>query len=120
MGKIRNANFREALKNAIKGLIYGIKTQRNMKIQLIITILVIIVAIIFKVSKIELLFLVLTIFILLVAEMINTSIEEVVNLYTEKFHDKAKFAKDIAAGAVLLASINSIIVAIIIFYDKIL
>jgi diacylglycerol kinase len=70
---------------------------------------------IFKISKIEWLILCITITLVLFGEFINTAIETTVDLYTEEKNEKAKIAKDVAAGAVVLTSLNAIIVGIIIF-----
>ena len=109
----------ESVRHACDGLKIIFQTQANIKIQGIIAIIVMIMAYLLRVSKIELLFLVFTIFLVFLTEIINTAIEEVVNLYTEKYHEKAKTAKDIAAGAVIASSVCAIITGVIIFYDKI-
>lgn len=118
--KTYNSNFLEALKNAYTGIIHIFKTQKNIRIQTIIAILAIIIGIILKLNKIEFIFLITSIFFVLFAEAINTAIEATVDLYTDKFHPKAKIAKDVAAGAVILASLNSVVVAVFLFGDKIL
>lgn len=55
----------------------------------------------------------------IITEVINTAIEETINLYTKEFHPIAKIAKDVAAGAVVLAALNAVIIAIFIIIDKI-
>lgn len=54
----------------------------------------------------------------IITEVINTAIEEAINLYTKEFHPIAKIAKDVAAGAVVLAALNAVIIAIFIIIDK--
>ena len=56
----------------------------------------------------------------IITEMVNTAIEETVNLVTNKFHPVAKIAKDVAAGAVVLSALNAVIIAIFIFVNKII
>lgn len=104
---------------AIEGIIYTIKTQRNMRIHVVIAVIVLLLTLFYDLSKIEILILFFTIFLVIIAEMINTSIEATIDLITDKYHELAKIAKNVAAGAVLIAAINSIIVAYLIFYDKI-
>lgn len=116
---IRNKNFFEAWKNAISGIIFAIKTGKNLKIQICVAIIVIIFAICFKATKIEWLFLIFAIMLVLICETINTAIEQCVNLVTEEYSIIAKRAKDVAAGAVVLASLNAVIIGIIIFTEKI-
>jgi len=118
--KLHNDNFIDALRNAISGLVYTIKTQLNIKRQLAIAAFVIGIGIILKIPKIEFMFLIFSIALVLFAETINTAIETVVDMYTEKYNEKAKIAKDVGAGAVLVCSINSVVIAIIIFAERIL
>ncbi len=104
---------------AFEGIIYTIRTQRNMRIHLLIGILVLLLSLFYDLSKFEILVLFLTISLVIVTEMINTAIESTIDLITDEYHELAKIAKNVAAGAVLISAINSIIVAYIIFYDKI-
>ncbi len=114
-----NKNFFDAFANALKGIAYAIKTQRNIKIQIIFTIIVSVAGTIFKFNGLEFLFLVFACSLVLVTEMINTAIEATVNLVTTNFHPIAKIAKDVGAGAVLLSSLNAVIVGCILFLGKI-
>ncbi|WP_432664594.1 diacylglycerol kinase [Wukongibacter baidiensis] len=103
---------------AFEGIIYTLKTQRNMRIHFVIAVLVLFGSVFFHLSKVETLVLFITIALVIIAEMINTSIEATIDLITDKYHELAKIAKNVAAGAVLVSAVNSIIVAYIIFYDK--
>ena len=118
--KWKNKNFGVALVNSIKGIWYTIKSELNIKIQLVFTILVIIAGVLFRINQVEWLILILTIFIVLFAEMINTAVETTVDMITEEYNEKAKIAKDVASGAVLLLAIMSVIIGIIIFLPKII
>ena len=118
--KLHNDNFLDALKNAIVGLAYTVKTQLNIKRQLGIAVFVIAMGLILKIPKIEFMFLIFSIALVIFAETVNTAIETVVDMYTEKYNEKARIAKDVGAGAVLVCSINSIVIAIIVFAEKIL
>ncbi|KAB3533252.1 diacylglycerol kinase [Alkaliphilus serpentinus] len=104
---------------AFEGIIYAFKTQRNMKIHFLMAILILSLSLFFDLSKIEILVLILTISMVIIAEMINTSIEMTIDLITDKYHIFAKIAKNVAAGAVLISAINSIIVAYFIFFHKV-
>ncbi len=104
---------------AFEGIIYTLKTQRNMRIHFVIAILVLFCSIFFELSKVETLILFFTIALVIVTEMINTAIETTIDLITDKYHELAKIAKNVAAGAVLISTVNSIIVAYIIFFEKI-
>lgn len=118
--KLHNDNFLDALKNAVMGLAYTVRTQLNIKRQLGIAVFVIVMSLIFKIPKIEFMFLIFSIALVIFAETVNTAIETIVDMYTEKYNEKARIAKDVGAGAVLVCSINSVIIAIIVFAEKIL
>lgn len=117
--KIKNEGFLDAWKNAINGIIYATTTQGNIKRQLIIAVLVVIISLFFDLSKAEFLIFMFTIVLIIFAEMVNTAIETVVDLYTDLYHPKAKIAKDVAAGGVVITAINAVIVAYFLFFDKI-
>jgi len=117
--RLKNKNFIDAWKKAFGGIWYAIKTQRNLKVQLVIAIIVIICSIYFKVNITEAIFLTFATMLVIITEVINTAIEEVVNLCTDKFHPLAKIAKDVAAGAVVLSALNAVIVAVLIVISKI-
>ncbi|GIW21220.1 MAG: hypothetical protein KatS3mg068_0227 [Candidatus Sericytochromatia bacterium] len=117
MSRIRAKNIFYSFKYAIEGLIYSIKTQRNMRIHLTMCILVFTLSFILNISRIEILILLLTSCIVIVTEMINTAIESVVDLYSRQWHPLAKISKDLAAGAVLVSAIFSSIVGIIILWN---
>lgn len=118
--KWKNPNFFQSLKNAINGILSVVKSGRNIKIQLIFAIIVIIAGIVFKITNIEFLILILTIFLVLVSEFMNTAIENLCDLYTTEYNEKIKIIKDIGAGAVTLAAIASVCVGLIMFLPKIL
>ena len=117
--KTSNSNFIDAWKNATNGIIYATTTQRNIKIQLVIAVLVVIVSLFFDLSRAEFLCFLFTIILILFAEMCNTAIETVVDLYVDVYHPKAKIAKDVAAGGVVITALNALIVAYFLFFDKI-
>ncbi|MCC5910346.1 MAG: diacylglycerol kinase [Clostridiaceae bacterium] len=109
----------ESFNYAFEGIIYALKTQRNMKIHFSVAIVVLTLSLFFDLSRTEILILFLTISMVIMAEMINTSIESAIDLITDKYHIFAKIAKNVAAGAVLIAAINSIMVAYLIFFHRI-
>ncbi len=117
--RLYNKNFIEAWKNAFSGIAYGFKTQRNLKIQLVAGIIVTILGIVLKISSAEWAILALSVFLVLGTEMMNTAVEAAVDLYTEEYNEKAKIAKDVAAGAVVLTAINALVVSYFLFADKI-
>ncbi|WP_352419857.1 diacylglycerol kinase [Proteiniborus sp.] len=104
---------------AVSGIIYTLKTQRNMRIHYIAAILVLFLSLFLNFTRIELLMLFFTIALVIVAEMINTAIEKAIDLFTQEYNILAEISKNVAAGAVLIAAINAIIVAYLLFFDRV-
>ena len=117
--KHKNKTFFSATKNALNGIIHAFKTEKNLRHDYLIGALVLIVSLFFNFTKTELICLVLTIGFVIFAEMINSTVEYIVNLIKTEYDLNAKAAKDIAAGGVLIASVISVIVAYLLFMDKI-
>ena len=116
--KLKNDNFIEACNNAINGIIYATTTQKNLKTELIIAVLIVMLCLFYGLETAEFLCLVFSVFLAIFAEMINTAIETVVDLFVDVYHPKAKIAKDVAAGAVVLAACNTLFVAYFILFKE--
>ena len=115
-----SSNILKSFKYAFSGISYVLKTSRNFKIQLIFAVTSLIIGFLLQISQSNYIILIATIMSVLILEILNTSIESIVDLVVKKeFSFLAKIAKDTSAGAVLLASINSVIIAIYIFVPKI-
>lgn len=110
--------FTESFNHAIEGIIYTIRTQRNMKIHMVIAILVLFFSLFFDLTKTEMLILFFTITLVIVLEMVNTAIEATIDVLANYYHPLAKIAKNVAAGAVLIAALNAMVVGYLIFLDK--
>ncbi len=108
----------DSLNYAISGVVHTFKTQRNMKIDFAIAILVVIASIITYVTRFELIAVVISISLVFLAEMMNTAIEAIVDMITGKYHEMARVAKNVAAGASLITALNAIIVGYLVFYRK--
>jgi diacylglycerol kinase (ATP) len=104
---------------ATEGVIHALRTQRNLWIHFAIAAAVLIAALAFDVTKIELMVLLLAITFVLVAELVNTAIEAAVDVASTSFDPMAKLAKDIAAGAVLIASLNAVAVGYLVFSGEV-
>jgi len=109
-----------SFKYAFEGLYTTLKTQKNFKIQIGLGILAVLLGLILKLSLLEWLVLIITINLVLILELINTSLESIVDLVSPEIHPKAKIAKDVAAAAVLISSITSILIGTFIFLPKII
>ena len=112
--------FIKSFKYAFEGIFTGIKKERNMKIHISIMILVIVFGIMLKISKIEWIICIALFGLVISMELINTAIENTVDLITKENNQQAKIAKDVAAGAVLVSAIVSSVIGLMIFIPKIL
>ena len=108
----------ESFNNAITGIIDTVRTERNMKIHLIVALGILVISFFFDITKYEFLILAVTITMVIAAELINTAIEATIDMTTNYYHPLAKIAKNAAAGAVLITAINALLVGYIIFWDK--
>ena len=104
---------------AIEGVIYSVKTQRHMRYHLVAALGVLLVSLVVNITRTEFILLSLAIILVLITEMLNTAIEVAIDMISEEYHPKAKIAKDIAAGVVLVASIGALILAYLILYPAI-
>ena len=105
---------------ALDGLKYAFKYEQNMTAHIIATILVILAGIFFKLTFTEWLLVILVIGLVVATELINTSIEAVVDLTCKEINPIAKIAKDTGAAAVLVFALTAIVLAICIFGPKII
>lgn len=114
----RKHSLLESFNYAIEGIIMAVKLERNMKIHVVATIIVGIIALFLRLNTLSFAILCFTVSIVWIAELLNSAIEKAVDLVVDtKFHILAKQAKDIAAGAVLIASINAVVIAYLLFLD---
>ena len=111
-------NIIKAFNAAIEGVIYTFKYERNMKIHYVIAVVVLLISLFLNLSRVEMMILLLSISLVIVSEMFNTAVENAVDLTTNEIHPLAKIAKDVAAGGVLIASLNAVAVGYLIFYNK--
>ena len=117
--ELKKGSFIDAWINAFNGIIYATTSQRNIRWQLVIAVVVMLVSLLFNLTRAEFLCLMFTVILIILAEMFNTAVETVVDLYTDLYHPKAKIAKDVAAGGVVITAVNAFIVAYFLFFDKI-
>jgi diacylglycerol kinase (ATP) len=113
----RAPSLLDSFNYAFEGIIHVLRTQRNLRIHVGIAIVVLGAAIALGVGRLQLIALLLAITFVLVAEMVNTAIEGAIDVSTTSFDPNAKLAKDIAAGAVLIASINALAIGYLVFAD---
>ena len=109
----------ESFNFAFEGIIHVLRTQRNMRIHFAVAALVLIAALVSGVDKLELIALLLAIAFVLIAEMLNTAVEAAIDVATTSFDPMAKLAKDIASGAVLIATAVAVAVGYLVFSGQV-
>lgn len=114
----RRQTVKKSFANAYSGMAYCVRTQRNLRIHLSITVLVLAASAALRVTLPELAVLVFCIMVVIVAEMLNTALECSIDLITSDYHPLAKLSKDVSAGAVLVASLGASAVGVIIFLPR--
>lgn len=104
-----------SFKYAFEGIFAALKEEPNIKFHLTATLLVIVIGFLLKISRTDWMLIILLIGLVISVELTNTAIEAVVDSFTEQEHPQAKLAKDISAGAVLVAAVAAAIAGTIIF-----
>jgi diacylglycerol kinase (ATP) len=106
----RKKDILQPFRIALSGVVFTFRTQRHMRFHLYVVLVVLLLAIMTGLGVREVLVLLFTISLVIIAEMFNSAIEATVDLIQPNYHPLAKFAKDIAAGAVLITSILAVVV----------
>ena len=103
---------------AFEGIIYVVRTQRNMRIHFIVALAVLPLGVLLGVSRIEMLALILAVAFVLLMEMANTALEMTIDVATPAFDPRARAAKDIAAGMVLVSAVTALFVGYLVFAPR--
>jgi diacylglycerol kinase (ATP) len=109
----------QAFNYAIEGVIHVLRRERNMRVHFALATIVLVLAFTYDVTKLELMALLMAVSFVLIAEMLNTAVEEMIDLSTNAYDPRAKIAKDVAAGAVLIASVVAATIGYLVFVDRI-
>ncbi len=115
---MKNASFIQSVQHACNGIVYFFTTERNAKIQLSVGIIILLIGVGLGVTKTEWVLILFAIGLVLCFEMLNTAIECLCNVVHKEYHPVIKHVKNLAAGAVLIASIISCTIGIVIFLPK--
>lgn len=115
---MKSRRLLDSFNYAIKGVIHAIIHERNVKVHFFIAFIVFILSLYFRINRTELIMIILASMVVIVAEMMNTSIENMVNLLTDTQHPLARIAKDVAAGGVLVASLGAITIGYLVFFEQ--
>lgn len=109
------ATFLRSFVYAWNGLVHAIRTQRNARIHAAIGTVAVILGIVLRISPVEFAMVFVAITLVFIAEMFNTVAEACVDLATSEYHPLARIAKDVAAGAVLLNAMLSVVIGLLVF-----
>lgn len=111
--------LRDSFNCAIEGIVYVLRTQRNMRVHFFAAAVVIVASFVCNIPRVDLLLVCIAVFFVLFAEMVNTAAELTIDLISDTYHPLARLVKDIGAGAVLMAAINAIVVGYLVFAHQI-
>lgn len=116
---MKNKNIIISFQHALSGIIWAIKTEKNMRIHFCMMVMVILFGFILHIHLLEWIICIILFGLVIAAECFNTSVEKIVDLCSPNYNQLAKIAKDLSAGAVLIFAIISVIVGLIIFLPKV-
>lgn len=115
---MRSRSILASFNYAIDGVVYALRTQRNMRIHVGVAILVLIASLFLRISRAEFLVVLITIVFVIGTELVNTAVEAAIDVATDGFDPLAKVAKDVAAGAVLVSAIGAAVVGYVVFFAR--
>jgi diacylglycerol kinase (ATP) len=114
----RRSSLLRSFNYAFQGLVSAVRHQRNMRVHLLLAFAVLLAGVFLNLSRLQLVVIFIAVAFVFITELINSAIEAVVDMITDEFDPRAKVAKDMAAGAVLVAAINALIVAYLVLADR--
>jgi diacylglycerol kinase (ATP) len=114
----RNDKLMKSVSHAFEGMMFTLTTQRNMRFHFVVAFVAMVLSLVIDLSKLEIVLVFFSIVMVVAAELFNTAVEAVVDMYTSDYHPLAKTAKDVAAAAVLLTAVHAVIVGFFVFFDK--
>jgi diacylglycerol kinase (ATP) len=117
--KWRPKSAAASFRHAVEGIAHAFRTQRNMQFHLIAFGVIFLAGMMLRLPRVEMLALVFACALVLMAEMFNTAVEATIDMITESYHPAAKYAKDVAAGAVLIAALTAAMVGAVVFWGAI-
>ncbi len=117
--KWENKNVIESFEKAVNGIYETIISERQMKIYAILSVVIMFLCLFYRVERMEFISMLISVVLIWITELLNTAIESCIDRYSLEYHELSKKAKDIAAGAVLVAVFNLIIVSYFVFWKRI-
>jgi len=116
-GRERNTLL-SSFNHAFQGMVHAVRSERNMRIHLAVAAVVLVASVFLNLTRLEFVAVLVAISLVLMMELVNTAIEAVVDMMTDQRDPRARVAKDLAAGAVLVAAINALAVAYLVLTDR--
>lgn len=117
---MKRRSWGEVFRNAAEGLVESFLTQRNLRVHTGCAVIAVFAGLFFHISRVDWMFICLAIAGVIITELLNTAVERVVDLASPEFHVLAKSAKDTAAGAVMLAAVFAVIIAVFVFWKPLI
>lgn len=117
---MRSRPLFQSFNYAIDGIIYVLRTQRNMRIHFAIAAAVLTISLFLGVDSIQFMLLLVAISLVLISELLNTAVESAIDITTNTYDPLAKIAKDVAAASVLISAIVSVTIGYLVFYPKLI
>ena len=114
----RRSTLLQSFNYAFQGVVSAVRYQRNMRVHLVLAFAVLLASIFLNLSRLQLVMIFTAVAFVFITELINSAIEAVVDMVTDQFDPRAKVAKDMAAGAVLVAAVNALVVAYLVLADR--
>ncbi len=115
---MKKGGFISSFNFAVQGIISALRTEKNMKFHYLAAVLIIVISLFMNFSRVEFLFLIFAITFVVASEMFNTAVERTVDLIVQEYNPIAKYIKDVSAGAVLISSINAVVVGYLLFFER--
>lgn len=117
-GQRRQHSLLQSFNYAFQGLVSAVRHQRNMRVHIVLAFAVLLASVFLNLTRLQLVMIFVAVAFVFITEMINSAVEIVVDMVTDEFDPRAKAAKDMAAGAVLVAAANALVVAYLVLADR--
>ena len=116
----KSRTFSEASRHAWEGMRFAFKNENNLRIQLVVYVVVLLLGLVFRLSAVSLAVIILVASIILALELVNTAIEVLSNAVSPEYNEELRHVKDIAAGSVMVVSIAAILIGLLLFVPALL
>ena len=115
---MKNRNILESFNHAIQGIIYTVRSERNMKIHVSAASVIFVLSLFYRLSAVEFLLVCISVALVVICELFNTAIEVLVDSLIHTYHPKVKIIKDVSAGAVMVSAAAALATGYFLFFDR--